>query len=134
MIQGVEGRGIGDVVDEEKGVGFEIARGPESPILFLAGGVGKREMVCQAVYDPSYGVGVLYGVDQQLRCGRRGDQARQTYCRIISRTSMSIDEPREWGWSDLTHSCVHSLRTNRNVIDDFPAVAKCCQTGLPTVL
>lgn len=59
IFQGVEGRGRGDVVDEEKGVGAEVGGGPEATIFFLAGGVGEGEEVRVAIDGASYRVGVL---------------------------------------------------------------------------
>lgn len=59
MLEGVEGGDVRDVVDEEEGVGFEVAGCPETAVFFLAGRVGEREEVGEAVDGAGYGVGVL---------------------------------------------------------------------------
>ena len=59
VVEGVEGGGSRDVVDEEEGVGFEIRGSPEAAVFFLASRVGEGEEVRLAVYDACGGVGVL---------------------------------------------------------------------------
>ena len=61
VVESVEGGGIGDVINEQEGVAFEVGRGPEPAVFFLAGGVGKGEEIWEAVDCAGYGVGVLYG-------------------------------------------------------------------------
>lgn len=61
MLERVERVGVGDVVDEQEGVGFEVAGGPEAAVFFLARRVGQGEVVGEAIDDAGYGVGVFYG-------------------------------------------------------------------------
>ena len=75
VVEGLEGGGSRDVVDEEKGVGFEIRGGPEAAVFFLARRVGEGEEVGLAVYGASGGIGVLWEVRSEMgsvglsRCG-----------------------------------------------------------------
>ena len=59
ILQGIEGAGLSDIVDEEEGIGAEVRRCPKTAILFLASGVGEGEKVGLPVYSAGYGVGVL---------------------------------------------------------------------------
>lgn len=59
IVERIERRGGGDVVNEEEGIGAEVGGGPEAAILFLAGGVGEGKVVRMAVNDAGDGVGVL---------------------------------------------------------------------------
>ena len=59
VVERIEGGGSRDVVDEEKGVGFEIRGSPEAAVFFLAGRVGEGKEVGLAVYFACRGVGVL---------------------------------------------------------------------------
>ena len=56
-----EGRGIGDVVYHEEGVGAEVGGGPEATVFFLTGGVGEGEIVGSTVNLAGDGVGVFDG-------------------------------------------------------------------------
>ena len=60
VVEGIERRGGGDIVDKKKGIGAEVGGGPETAVFFLAGGIGEREVVRMAVDDTGDGVGVLY--------------------------------------------------------------------------
>ena len=82
VVEGVEGVGSGDVVDEEEGVGFEIGGSPEAAVFFLAGRVGEGEEVGMAVYGAGGGVGVLWEVGSEMGNGRVGTEG--TYCRVVS--------------------------------------------------
>lgn len=75
MLERVERVGVGDVVDEQEGVGFEVAGGPEAAIFFLAGRVGQGEVVGEAVDDAGDGVGVFCGDGSVVvRCGCWGER------------------------------------------------------------
>lgn len=51
---------IGDVVDEQEGVGAQVGCGPEPAIFFLAGRVGKGEEIGFSVDGARNRVGVLW--------------------------------------------------------------------------
>jgi len=59
VVERVEGGGIGQVVDEEEGIGAEVGAGPEGAVFFLAGGVGEGEVVGAPVDGAGYRVGVF---------------------------------------------------------------------------
>lgn len=61
IIEVGEGRGVGDVVHHEEGVGAEIRRGPKASVFFLAGGVGQGEIVGSAIDLAGHGVGIFDG-------------------------------------------------------------------------
>lgn len=61
VVEGVEGGGGGDVVDEEEGVRLEVRGGPEAAIFLLPGRVGQGEEVGPPVDGAGRGVGVLCG-------------------------------------------------------------------------
>lgn len=50
---------IGEVVDEQKGVGGEVGTGPKGTVFLLAGGVGKVEMIRDTIYGAGYRVRVF---------------------------------------------------------------------------
>lgn len=102
IVQGSERGLLCDVVDEQKGVGSDVGRGPETAVFFLAGGVGEGERVGGAVDGAGYGVGVFD-------------------CGVVS-AGMCVRELRACSSSSrlLPYSCVHWLRTRRNVMDDLP--------------
>ena len=60
VVEGVKGTRLGDVVDEEEGIGAEIRGGPEPAVFFLPGGIGEGEEVRFAVYIAGDGIGVLW--------------------------------------------------------------------------
>lgn len=60
VVEGIERRGSGDVVDKQKGIRAEVGGGPETAVFFLTGGVGEGKIVRMAVDDTGDGVGVLY--------------------------------------------------------------------------
>ncbi len=85
MLERVERVGVGDVVDEQEGVGFQVAGGPEAAVFFLAGGVGQGEVVGEAVDDAGDGVGIFCGVGQSWCGGVVGRrEGRRTYCWVVS--------------------------------------------------
>jgi hypothetical protein len=59
VVKRIQGRGIGDVVDKEKGVGLKVGGGPEATVLFLTGCVGEGKEVWKAVNCASDGVRVF---------------------------------------------------------------------------
>jgi hypothetical protein len=61
VVKRIQGRGIGDVVDKEKGVGLKVGGGPETAVLFLTGSVGEGKEVWKAVNCASDGVRVFDG-------------------------------------------------------------------------
>jgi len=61
VVKRIQGRGIGDVVDKEKGVGLKVGGGPETTVLFLTGSVGEGKKVWKAVNCASDGVRVFDG-------------------------------------------------------------------------
>lgn len=106
VIEIVEGRGGGNVVDEQEGIGFEIRGCPEAAVFFLAGGVGEGEEVGLAVYGASGGVGILW-VEEVRSCPwrfQRGEMAPivGSYLgeNMISELCNSLVGP-------IAHSCVH---------------------------
>ena len=60
IVQVREGGVIGDVVDEQEGVGAQVGCGPEPAIFFLAGRVGKGEEIGFSVDGARNRVGVLW--------------------------------------------------------------------------
>lgn len=61
IVQGVEGGGIGEIVDEEEGIGRKVRAGPEGTVFFLTSGVGEGEMVGQSIDGAGDRVGVFDG-------------------------------------------------------------------------
>jgi len=49
-VERVERGRLGDVVDEQEGIGLQVRGCPEAAVFLLAGGVGEHEMVRLAVY------------------------------------------------------------------------------------
>lgn len=43
VLERVDAVGVGDVVDEQEGIGEEVRGRPEAAVFFLAGGVGQQE-------------------------------------------------------------------------------------------
>ncbi len=91
VVKGVERRCGGYVVNEEEGIRSEVGGGPETTVLFLAGRVGKGEVVRMAVDDAGDGVGVLclslwlvHGRFLRVFSGGRRQALFHTYSRIIS--------------------------------------------------
>jgi hypothetical protein len=60
VIERAEGRLIGDVVDEEEGIGAEVGCGPETAVFFLAGGIGQGKKVMLAIDGSGDGIRVLW--------------------------------------------------------------------------
>ena len=59
VLERLQGVRLRDVVDEQEGVGAEVAGGPESAVFFLARRVGEGEGVGDAVDGARDGVGVF---------------------------------------------------------------------------
>jgi hypothetical protein len=59
VVQRVKGGRVGQVVDEEEGVGAQVGASPEGAIFFLAGGVGEGEVVGAPVDAAGYRIGVF---------------------------------------------------------------------------
>jgi hypothetical protein len=59
VIERFERAGLGDVIDEEESVAFQIRLRPEAAVLFLSGGVCEAQRVCCAVDRSCNGVGIL---------------------------------------------------------------------------
>ena len=119
VIEGVQGGGSRDVIDEEESVGFEIRRSPEAAIFFLTGRVGEGEEVGLAIYGACGGVGVLWRVESGTGCGTEGDES--TYRGVVSveKTGLAVHIRLKGQW--LTHAS----------IDFVPVVAlsKTCLKG-----
>ena len=56
VVEAFERRGSRDIVNEEKGVRFEIRGGPEAAVFFLPGRVCEGKEVGSTVYDSGGGV------------------------------------------------------------------------------
>jgi hypothetical protein len=61
VVKRIQARGIGNVVDEEKGIGLKVGGGPETAVLFLTGSVSEGKEVWKTVDCASDGVGVFDG-------------------------------------------------------------------------
>ena len=59
VVQRVERRGVGDVVDEEEGIGLQVGCRPETAVFFLARRVGQGQEVGEAINGASDGIRVF---------------------------------------------------------------------------
>lgn len=100
VLQRLERARLGDVIDQEECIAFEIRLRPKTAVFFLASSIREAERVCRAVDCSRYGVGVLN-------------------CRVVPAEVRLGGALKGFG-RKKTYSWVHWLRTKRSVIEDFP--------------
>jgi hypothetical protein len=59
VLECLERAGLGDVIDQQESVAFEVRLRPEAAVFLLASSVREAEGVCRAVDCACYGVRVL---------------------------------------------------------------------------
>jgi len=59
IFERLERAGLGDVVDQQESVAFEVRLRPEAAVFFLPSGVREAEGVCGAVDCACYRIGVF---------------------------------------------------------------------------
>lgn len=59
ILQRFESILLGDIVDQQEGIGVEVGVRPETAVFFLSRSVGQVEGVCRSVNGARHGVGVF---------------------------------------------------------------------------
>jgi hypothetical protein len=88
VIERFERAGLGDVIDEEECVAFQIRLRPEAAVFLLTSGVCESKRVCCAVDRSCNGVGIL----------------NRRIISVLSRQKLPMDSK---SFARKTYSCVH---------------------------
>ena len=109
---------VGEVIDEEEGVGRQVGGRPHGAVFFLARGVGQVELVGAAVNRAGYRVKVF-------DCGVISGRVWSGWFSPGNGKRNSRAQGKGEVCNRETDSCVHCDRTRRRVIEDLPVQRPC---------